>query len=224
MLPRRPTDAAATRKTLAPGRAVIALKTLLAVAFCVVLSGLPAAAADKTTVIPPKPVVKPVQARMTVPAEKPRPQTQAATRSQRWTCVQYVQSYGDVKLRGDGWQWWDNAAGHYDRGQTPKPGAVLVLKRTGHLRSGHVAIVSKVIDKRTILVDHANWGWSRDTKGRVHMGMRVVDVSPKNDWSQTRFWFEPGNTLGSRTYPAYGFVYSPASKRPGLPETRGARG
>lgn len=197
------------------------------------------AGADKpvTASAPPKPgsagaavaAAKPASAispaALTTPAKPQKPAAMtAAERAQRWTCVKYVQAYGAVALRGDGWQWWDNAAGHYDRGHTPKPGAVMVLKRTGHLRSGHVAIVSRVIDKRTILVDHANWGWSRETRGKVHVGMKVVDVSPRNDWSQTRFWFEPGNTLGSRTYPTYGFIYAPGPQRPRLPEVRGARG
>jgi hypothetical protein len=39
--------------------------------------------------------------------------------------------------------------------------------------------------------------------------MIVKDVSRNNDWSQTRFWYEPGNTLGSRTYPTSGFIYAP---------------
>lgn len=256
MLLRRLDDAAATRQTTAPGRGATALKTLLAGAFCLALSGTATLAAVKAPLPEPKPgparvvlpevkpAVDPVRtekkATAAKAAAKPAVQTVAAVaqaplkpqkavlqnRGERWTCVKYVQAVGSVALRGDGWQWWDNAAGIYDRGQAPKPGAVLVLKRTSHLRSGHVAIVSKVLDKRTILVDHANWGWSRDTKGKVHLGMKVVDVSPKNDWSQTRFWFEPGDTLGSRTYPAYGFVYAPRASRPGpgLPQTRGVRG
>jgi surface antigen len=249
-----PKPAPAAKKTVAPGAVAqakpVAVTTPVAVTKPVAVTAAakpeakpaaPAAAKPATTAqaakppsqaakpgaiaTPQRPVVQ-AAAATTVKPPKAVQQQQAAARSTRWTCVKYVQAYGSVALRGDGWQWWDNAAGVYDRGNAPKPGAVLVLKRTGHLRSGHVAIVSKVIDRRTILVDHANWGWSRDTKGKVHLGMRVVDVSPKNDWSQTRFWFEPGDTLGSRTYPAYGFVYAPRATRPGpgLPQTRGARG
>lgn len=135
-----------------------------------------------------------------------------ALKKQNWTCVSYVQEYSNIDLRGDGWQWWRNAEGRYQRGSAPKIGAVLVLKRTKQMSSGHVAIVSEIIDKRTILVDHANWGWSRSTRGKIHLGMKVIDVSPKNDWSQTRFWYEPGDTLGSRVYPANGFIYAPEPK------------
>lgn len=132
-----------------------------------------------------------------------------ANRKQNWTCVSYVKEYSSIDLRGDGWQWWRAAEGRYDRGTAPKVGAVLVLKRTKQMRSGHVAIVSSVLDNRTILVDHANWGWNRATRGKIHVGMKVIDVSKNNDWSQTRFWYEAGDTLGSRVYPANGFIYPP---------------
>ena len=140
----------------------------------------------------------------------PGPEVVALAQSRRnWTCVSYVQEFGTVDLRGDGWQWWDRAKGNYERGNTPRIGSILVLKRTQHMRHGHVAIVSDIVDSRTIRVDHANWGWNRATRGQIHLGMIVKDVSRNNDWSQTRFWYEPGDTLGSRTYPTAGFIYAP---------------
>jgi len=135
-----------------------------------------------------------------------------ANRKQNWTCVSYVKEYSSIDLRGDGWQWWNAAEGRYERGSVPKVGSVLVLKRTKQMRSGHVAIVSSVLDSRTILVDHANWGWNRATRGKIHVGMKVIDVSRNNDWSQTRFWYEPGDTLGGRVYPTNGFIYPPTPK------------
>lgn len=170
----------------------------------------------------PKPAVQPVAAHVPLPKPQgsaasvltpgvrqavftPRPLAPAEER-QRWTCVRFVQEVAPVSLRGNAWQWWQAAAGRYERGQTPVPGSVLVLKKTSHLRYGHVAVVTRIVDSRTIEVDHANWGWSRETRGRIDRGMRVVDVSPANDWSQTRFWYEPGDTLGRRVYPTYGFI------------------
>jgi N-acetyl-anhydromuramyl-L-alanine amidase AmpD len=79
----------------------------------------------------------------------------------------------------------------------------LVLKRTDHLRYGHVAVVSRVLNSREILVDHANWL----NRGRIHKDLAVRDVSPNNDWSVVRVWYAPGNKLGSRRYPAYGFIH-----------------
>ncbi len=78
-----------------------------------------------------------------------------------------------------------------------------MLKRTGQLRYGHVAVVSRVINSREILVDHANWL----NRGRIHKGEPVRDVSANNDWSVVRVWYTPGNTLGTRHYPAYGFIH-----------------
>jgi hypothetical protein len=79
----------------------------------------------------------------------------------------------------------------------------LVLKRTSHLRYGHVSVVSRVISSREILVDHANWL----NRGQIHKNEPVRDVSANNDWSVVRVWYTPGNTLGTRHYPAYGFIH-----------------
>ncbi len=38
---------------------------------------------------------------------------------------------------------------------------------------------------------------------------RVIDVSAKNDWSQTRFWHQPTAQMGTSVYPTYGFIYAP---------------
>ena len=55
------------------------------------------------------------------------------------------------------------------------------IDRTSRMRHGHVALVSRVIDKRTIEVDHANWSIGRWGKGKITRNVRVVDVSPHND-------------------------------------------
>ena len=118
-------------------------------------------------------------------------------------CVPYARSISDISIRGDAWTWWKSAVGRYPRDNRPTVGAVLVLKRTDRIRLGHVAVVSRIVSNREILVDHANWL----DHGRIHMNMPVRDVSPENDWSVVRLWYAPGNTLGKRRYAAYGFIH-----------------
>jgi surface antigen len=123
-----------------------------------------------------------------------------------WSCVPFVKAVSTVQLAGDGWRWWDNAKGQYDRGQAPKAGSVLVFKRGKGLSRGHVAMVSEVVDKRTVRLDHANWGQG-SRKGKIDLGVLAKDVSKNNDWSAVRVWYTPINDLGSTAYPTYGFVY-----------------
>lgn len=121
-------------------------------------------------------------------------------------CVRYVQSHSGFGLQGDAWRWWQAAAGRYQRGQRPTQGAVLVFKQLPKMRSGHVALVHKVVGKREILIDHANWTPSRRGRGKVDESVRVVDVSPANDWSEVRVWYPPTKQLGVKVYPTYGFI------------------
>ncbi len=121
------------------------------------------------------------------------------------SCVPYARRESGLGLRGDAYTWWNSAAGTYDRGQVPRPGAVLVLSKTSRLQSGHLAIVSQVIGPRQILVDHANW-----VPGRIIVNMPVIDISENNDWTALRFWYQPAKTFGD-TYAALGFIYRPDS-------------
>ncbi len=122
-------------------------------------------------------------------------------------CVPYARAESGIQLSGDAWQWWDAAAGRYDRGATPRDGAVLVLRRTSRLNDGHLSVVSRVVSAREIRVDHANWA-NGSAKGRVMLDQPVVDVSANNDWSLVRVWYPPVNGLGSSSYPAAGFIYN----------------
>ncbi len=124
----------------------------------------------------------------------------------RLNCVQYVKQVSGLSISGDAWKWWDNARGKYGRGEAPKPGAVMVFKRGGKLRYGHVAVVSKVIDSRTIAINHANWVSARGQKGTVQKNVLVRDDSPNNDWTRVRVWYDPVGTYGSG-YLTYGFIY-----------------
>lgn len=117
------------------------------------------------------------------------------------SCVPYARRESGIALQGDAYTWWPNAAGNYQRGQVPYPGAVLVLSKTSRLQSGHLAIVSQVLGPRQILVKHANW-----IPGRVIVNMPVIDVSKNNDWTALRFWYQPAQTYGD-TYAAQGFIY-----------------
>lgn len=122
------------------------------------------------------------------------------------SCVPYARARSGLALRGDAWHWWDTAAGSYARGSQPRPGSVLVFRRTARLRDGHLAVVSRVVSNREVLVDHANWA-SGGLKGLVARDQPVIDVSPGNDWTQLRVWYPPARVVGSTVFPAYGFIY-----------------
>ena len=131
-----------------------------------------------------------------------------AVPAQAISCVEFVHKVSSFKLSGNAWQWWKAAAGRYARGNDPEQSAVLVFDRSGKMRLGHVAVVSQVLDPRTIEIDHANWSVGRIGKGKVFHNMRVVDVSPRNDWTMVRVWNDVVHDFG-RPYKAMGFIYAP---------------
>lgn len=129
-------------------------------------------------------------------------------------CVPYAREVSGIDLKGDAWQWWNAATGRYDRGRAPKDGAVLVFSRQGSMRYGHVSVVTRVVSSRLVLVDHANWAPARGSgRGAITTAVPVLDVSPKNDWSQVRVWYHPVSDFGSRVYRADGYVYQPRDPR-----------
>ncbi|HTU55905.1 MAG TPA: CHAP domain-containing protein [Acetobacteraceae bacterium] len=117
------------------------------------------------------------------------------------SCVPYARQRSGILIEGNAWQWWYNAAGRYARGQTPEPGAVLDFRSIRSMPLGHVAVVSRVVNPREILVDQANWM----PAGVIRLGVPVVDVSPDNDWTEVRVSIGGGH-FGSE-YPTYGFIY-----------------
>jgi hypothetical protein len=121
-------------------------------------------------------------------------------------CVPYARDVSGIPIRGDAWTWWDQAAGVYDRGHRPEPGAVLVLGARGRLASGHLSVVTGVVDARTILVTQSNWGSDGETRRRIYSAQSAVDVSPGNDWSEIRFYNPDTRAFGS-VYSADGFIY-----------------
>ena len=95
-------------------------------------------------------------------------------------CVQYVKASSDFEISGNAWLWWEHAAGIYGRGTTPREGSVLVFKRTRKMQAGHVALVARVLDAGTLLIDHANWGSGGGEKGRVQRGVLAIDCSQRH--------------------------------------------
>ncbi|MGH7051098.1 MAG: CHAP domain-containing protein [Acetobacteraceae bacterium] len=117
------------------------------------------------------------------------------------SCVPYARQRSGISLPGNAWQWWGNAAGHYARGHNPAYGSVMVFRPIARMPLGHVAVVSRIVNSREVLVDQANW----IPAGQIRLGVPVVDISRDNDWSEVRVGTGGGN-FGS-IYPLYGFVY-----------------
>lgn len=115
-------------------------------------------------------------------------------------CVPFARAVTGIDIRGNATTWWKQAAGRYERGQTPVVGAVMNFASSRAMPKGHVAVVSRVISEREILVDQANWERNRITQDTL-----VVDVSENGDWSRVKV----ANGAGSlgRVNPVYGFIY-----------------
>ena len=122
-------------------------------------------------------------------------------------CVPYARQVSGIQLYGDAHTWWDQAAGRYSRGREPKVGAVMSFRPYGSMVLGHVAAVSRVIDSRTVLLRHSNWSPINGRRGQIEDGVRAIDVSPDNDWSEVRVWFAPLQALGTTRWPINGFIY-----------------
>ncbi|MFM5917428.1 MAG: CHAP domain-containing protein [Novosphingobium sp.] len=123
-------------------------------------------------------------------------------------CVPYARQVSGINIHGDAWTWWDQAEGRYARGFLPKVGAVMALRPHGNSHLGHVAAVSRIVDSRTILIRHANWSPINGRRGQIEDNVKVIDVSPANDWSQVRVWYAPIQALGGSVWPVQGFIYS----------------
>lgn len=129
-----------------------------------------------------------------------------ATRSYGISCVPYARQVSGIEVAGNAWEWWNNAAGLYARGDKPEPGSVLNFRANGRMRLGHVAVVTQVVNPREVIVDHANWPSGGGIGGISH-NIAVVDVSEANDWTAVRVELGRDGTFGS-VYPTYGFIYN----------------
>ncbi|MDE1906344.1 MAG: CHAP domain-containing protein [Rhodospirillales bacterium] len=128
----------------------------------------------------------------------------AQYRYSRLQCVPYAREVSHIDLSGNAFLWWAEAAGRYGRGSTPAVGAVLNFRSIGRMPLGHVAVVTAVLDPRTILVTQANW-----VPGSITNDVTVQDVSADNDWTDVRVELGDGAIMGS-AYPTYGFIYNHA--------------
>lgn len=123
-------------------------------------------------------------------------------------CVPYARIVSGVAIRGDALTWWEQAEAAYKRGHTPKKGAVLAFRPNGPMVLGHVAVVSRVLDDRRVLIRHANWS----APGAIEEDVLAIDVSDSGDWSEVRVWHSPTGQMGARTNPTFGFIYPAKAK------------
>lgn len=123
-------------------------------------------------------------------------------------CVPYARIVSGVDIYGDALTWWDQAQDHFKRGHKPKKGAVLAFRPVGPMALGHVAVVSKILDDRRVLIRHANWS----APGAIEEDVLAVDVSQAGDWSEVRVWHSPTGQMGARTNPTFGFIYPAKGK------------
>ena len=123
--------------------------------------------------------------------------------AQFWQCAPYARQISGIEIRGNANTWWGQAAGRYERGHVPVEGAVMAFKATRGMPIGHVAMVSRIVSDREVLLTHANWS----RRGGIEYTARAVDVSAAGDWSQVKVWYGPQGGLGMTTYPTNGFIY-----------------
>jgi hypothetical protein len=125
-------------------------------------------------------------------------------------CVPFARAASGVQIYGDAWTWWDQAEGRYRRGDTPRTGAVIVFARTQRLPLGHVAVVSRVVEKRVVMLTHANWSRQNGERGHAEQDVTLYDVSADNDWSDVKVWYRDSAGLGGGVYAVKGFIYGDA--------------
>lgn len=122
-------------------------------------------------------------------------------------CVPFARAASGIQIYGDAWTWWDQAKGKYERGHEPRVGSVIVFARTSRLQLGHVAVVSRVVERRVLMLTHANWSRQNGERGHAEQDVTLYDVSAGNDWSEVKVWFRDADGLGGSIYPVEGFIY-----------------
>ncbi len=121
-------------------------------------------------------------------------------------CAPYAREVSGIQIRGTAGDWWYSAQGRYQRGNVPARGSVLVLRKTGKMPSGHVAVVKNIVNARLLNVTHSNWGNNSYNRRIIYDSMRVEDLSAQNNWTSVRFFNPETGTFGL-PYPAFGFIY-----------------
>ncbi len=131
-------------------------------------------------------------------------------------CVPFARAASGIQIYGNAWTWWAQAGGRYKRGAAPRVGAVIVFEKSSKLRLGHVAVVSRVVTQRVVMVTHANWSRQNGERGHAEQDVTLTDVSARNDWTSVKVWYRDRDGLGGSIYPVYGFIY-------GSPDAEAAR-
>ena len=126
-------------------------------------------------------------------------------------CAPYARQVSGIQLFGEARTWWEQAQGRYATGSRPKPGAVMAFHPHRGMQSGHVATVSRVLDSRRVLLDHANWSPVDGRRGQVEREVLAIDASPSNDWSEVQVWYAPLGKVGTTRWPIDGFIYADGS-------------
>lgn len=128
-------------------------------------------------------------------------------------CVPFARAASGIQIFGDAWTWWDQADGRYARGDDPRIGSVIAFAKQDRLPLGHVAVVSRIVEKRVVMLTHANWSRQNGQRGHAEQDVTVFDVSPRNDWSQVRVWYRDSEGLGGTVYAVNGFIYPDRNAR-----------
>lgn len=124
-------------------------------------------------------------------------------------CVPFAREASGIRIFGDAWTWWSQADGKYARGSTPRVGSVVAFAKSSRLPLGHVAVVSRIVEKRVLMLTHANWSRRNGVRGHVEQDVTLFDVSPANDWSAVKVWYRDSEGLGGASYAVHGFIYAP---------------
>jgi len=153
----------------------------------------------------------------------PMPREQGQAKVQEDThnplqCVPYARDHSGVKIHGDAYTWWGQAAGKYPRSGQPLAGSVMVLYNYAGPTRGHVAVVRDLVGPREIRVDHANWL----DDGSIYVNDPVEDVSSENDWTLVRVFNLKTGAWGGKVYPVRGFIGGFDQDRPDLVAGHGA--
>src|ERR1700748_2149581 len=169
------------------------------------------------------PAAPPARVAGALPAEAGSNHVESRAGQQALQCVPYAREHSAIKITGDAYTWWDQAAGRYERGPNPAAGTVMVLFNYAGPNRGHVAVVRRVVSAHEIRIDHANWL----DDGSIYVNDPVVDVSAAHDWSQVRVWNIKTGGWGSKIFPVQGFIGAGSARLPdaGSPATAaGPRG
>ena len=117
-------------------------------------------------------------------------------------CVEYARLRSGLAVFGDAKLWWGRAKNLYEEFAEPAVDAVMVFSGSKRIRKGHVAVVTRIVNPREVIVDHANW----QNHGEIDHNTPVLDVSAKNNWSAVRVWDINSRHWGARVYKLSGFI------------------